>query len=641
MHRLLVLLVFFLSTSVLAAPNLRIDWRVEAGFAPFGYASDPDRMMQDWKIATGNDATWAAKISEASFAKSPFAELIERPSGAPWNASTGQYDRHYVHPTHTTIRARLAGEPGSCAWSVSGRPGTATGACDSYVGIADVPLVGATLSVHALDTGSVATESIKIDHRIVLALGDSYASGEGNPDVPTVWKPGDVNAGTLDWLNTSVIGDAAWWDNACHRSFWSNQTLVALKIASADPHRLVTYLQYSCLGAEILDGLVTRQANPPGIANAGCWGKNCYAKSSQLAAAVRDLCVGRTTAVGVNDDMIDRKFESIVRAKNAGLYRADSYDKYGLHLLKCEGTLSVPDLVLLSIGGNDAGFSSLAGWAIAPSKWRLRTVGRLIKGGLVCPDTNRQERDGCRKPYDIDLSRQLLRRYQLLAFAMNEVMPVAAGKVVQTTYPDPLMKSDGSQCHDEPGLNQHGAWTGAAHVVGMSSAKEWEFNILRDEAKTLSAVTIPQMREAILDGVAATGFVLADTHLVFTDHGWCDAPASDPPLMLPSFSRDPAAWRCGNAEHDVGPSCWRAYQPSRRFIRTMNDALLTQSSGRKDGQSGALHPNLGGHAVIADVLYAAAAQSQDWIALPLPDNTQVIAPGMAERPMESDTARGD
>lgn len=635
--RIAVLLILMMATGIaFPAASGKISWRVEAGFAPFSYASDPDSLMKSWrKISQQPFEHWVSGLSPSE-ARSPFDEMIRSAKRdrrgnvigniGPWSTSTGQYDRTYVHPASTILRATLQGVSGLCQWSLDDSPVNGPLPCHEDARILDVPLRGATLSVVTFDRDERVSVEIEVDHKIILAIGDSYASGEGNPDIPTVWSSGSVEPNSLSWLDERISEDAEWWDNKCHRSFWNNQTLIALKTAAANPHRLVTFLQYSCSGAEVLDGLLTRQHKPPGIGKI-CRGPDCYLASSQLAAAATDLCQGTTTAVSKQDSLA-KHIRSIVKAPNRRLYRAGSYNRGGLNLVRCASGLIRPDLVLLSIGGNDAGFAQFAAWAIVPDEWRFRPliipspidIERLVKGGLVCPQSAKTK--GCKKPFDIDLARQLERRFALLARAISDVFGIAPKKIVQNTYPDPLIQSTGKVCGDPSGSNLDGPWTGAAFVVskrllglgGAFGATEWEFNIRKGElgeASILSNNTIKSMTNFMRSGIRTNGYVLADLSQAFKDHGWCSPVPSDPPQALPSF--DPQAWRCGSNGAFGNPACWKPYAPSKRYIRTINDSLLTQQSSRRDGHTGSLHPNIGGHARMADLIFHTAHGVHAWI----------------------------
>ena len=143
----------------------------------------------------------------------------------------------------------------------------------------------------------------QITDLFIVGMGDSFASGEGNPDVPVRFSPdraADYDA-TLagyparigDWR---AIGDkkfieenARWQDQACHRSLYSHQLRAALQIAVEDPHRAVTYVGVACSGAETVFGLFLRYKghewvpNPPEL--------------SQISALAEAQCAGREAPV--------------------------------------------------------------------------------------------------------------------------------------------------------------------------------------------------------------------------------------------------------------------------------------------------------------------------------------------------------
>ena len=104
----------------------------------------------------------------------------------------------------------------------------------------------------ATTTGSVTIRDI-----LIVSMGDSYASGEGNPD-----RPSEVsnNGGPV------VIGPPTWADKACHRSWKSAPALAAAAIERADWHTSVTFVSVACSGAKITNGLLDVYPDPPGAA---------------------------------------------------------------------------------------------------------------------------------------------------------------------------------------------------------------------------------------------------------------------------------------------------------------------------------------------------------------------------------------
>src|SRR3954451_12827728 len=87
-------------------------------------------------------------------------------------------------------------------------------------------------------SGQVRTGATLKDF-LIVSMGDSLASGEGNPDVR-----GDYDPVGPDQL-------AGWKDQRCHRSALSGPALAARAIEKADPHSSVTFISVACSGAKI------------------------------------------------------------------------------------------------------------------------------------------------------------------------------------------------------------------------------------------------------------------------------------------------------------------------------------------------------------------------------------------------------
>jgi hypothetical protein len=114
--------------------------------------------------------------------------------------------------------------------------------------------------------GSFTVDSIKVPvkDKLIVGLGDSYASGEGNPDIPARFTEG---RGERDFFFNFIIkgipdafkdkkaprqdegSEAAWLDRRCHRSMYSYQFKTALQVALDKPREAVTYVTFSCSGA--------------------------------------------------------------------------------------------------------------------------------------------------------------------------------------------------------------------------------------------------------------------------------------------------------------------------------------------------------------------------------------------------------
>ncbi|MDQ3327319.1 MAG: hypothetical protein M3506_02190, partial [Chloroflexota bacterium] len=90
-------------------------------------------------------------------------------------------------------------------------------------------------------------QTINIKDRLIVSIGDSYGSGEGNPDIPRVWAYESVGG----QLQRVVKSEAQWVDKRCHRSATAGPAQAALDLEYSDPHSSVTFFSLACSGATI------------------------------------------------------------------------------------------------------------------------------------------------------------------------------------------------------------------------------------------------------------------------------------------------------------------------------------------------------------------------------------------------------
>lgn len=115
-------------------------------------------------------------------------------------------------------------------------------------------LYKATLTLHT-DWGTAdgvsapTTRNVGIRDYLIVSMGDSLASGEGNPDVPGSYS---YNL-DFDWPPAHVVTNRAaqWKDRRCHRSAKSGPSLAAKAFEDADPKTSVTFVSVACSGARI------------------------------------------------------------------------------------------------------------------------------------------------------------------------------------------------------------------------------------------------------------------------------------------------------------------------------------------------------------------------------------------------------
>ena len=151
---------------------------------------------------------------------------------------------------------------------------------------------------------------------VVISLGDSYASGEGNPD-------GTTSDGMGRWLlNSDVDSDP------CHRSF-NNSHHIAMETIEVlwkekwgfdDESQSVVYRNFACAGATIDSGLISPQFLQP---------VPCLQTSPEV-------------------------------------YNSFSQVDAAEEWLNSETSVERIDVVLLSIGGNDVGFADIVSNGLKP-----------------------------------------------------------------------------------------------------------------------------------------------------------------------------------------------------------------------------------------------------------------------------------
>lgn len=443
-----------------------------------------------------------------------------------------------------------------------------------------------------------------------------------------------------------------WLDDRCSRSFFSFQTLTALSIASRNKHAFVSYLHYACSGAEIFDGLLSPQF---------IWGSNN--EHMQVNAAIQELCATEPREeIDYTAEIVgDLKLADIPRA-NRVFENAESRHKVRL----CpEDDFRSPDLVHISIGGNDIGFEGIVRYYLVPTEYRA--FGRTLSRALlpeVCPrEGNQQDRNRFTDPKrhcDDKFDELGYNAYELIngSSGRHTGKPVAGldsllktlfrvvdtgfqfkgnePRILYQSYPDPLrvmpereeeyrtanVTSFGDhlfwgETNDMP--YQRSAWNGLkslATVLGYDGSDliaSWQFSLLTSEAPLLHR-QFEEARRAIRETVASYNasaarsvqFVDATTDS-FLGHGWWRGAQRTFPSM---------AHRASGIDR-WAPHDWRpyAYEPDGRAVRTGNDSVLTQSprpddarssSGMdghiKSGYRGTAHPNLLGHALMADTI---------------------------------------
>jgi len=164
-----------------------------------------------------------------------------------WNGSA--YGKDYVNPTAWKVdfdACTLNNTPDTTfLWTVDGvaLPNPTPASCSFSHEFTAQGTYTVTLTRTTSDGMQTTLQApVTVKDLLIVSLGDSFASGQGNPDIP---KEGSTRA--------------KWVDEICARSFTAGPAQAAFRVEEDDPHTSVTFLSYACTGAQVLWGILAEQ----------------------------------------------------------------------------------------------------------------------------------------------------------------------------------------------------------------------------------------------------------------------------------------------------------------------------------------------------------------------------------------------
>ena len=514
---------------------------------------------------------------------------------------------NYLAPDDHRVGAVLANAPAeaTCAWSFDDgeRPQQITLPCEEEVTlrVRSGRTTHAQVDIARSDGASDrAATDIAVHDLLIAGLGDSIGSGDGNPDRAIAltddgfcfrrflagagreyFRPGRAGyhgtkacdganeAARTDWMDHG----ARWLNAACHRSLYGYQMRTALAIAIENAHGAVTFVPLACTGATIENGLLDRQR----ARETACPNVRCPAAVPAQLAQLRD---------------------ALAQARRR----------------RPDRTL---DLVLLTIGANDIGFSELVADVIVKSETERALFRR---SGMISA-----VEDG-----DQVLNARLPVSFARLRAALKGMVGGNLAHVVFVSYGHPALQEGGNRCGGGlAGFDIHPSFA-------VDPAK------LQRVSDFVSGKFLPALRSlatcenGLCQDPASERMTFVDAHqLAFADHGFCARADTDPAFDVAcfsatgeSFQQDPVEGATHPLVCDRSVAEFRPYAPRARWIRTPNDSYFTamtypeglpaalQPSDIHDATwgltsavyGGALHPTAEGHAAMADAALPAARE---------------------------------
>ena len=633
-----------------------IIWRTERRL------NDPDCKDRSSPDNCGATAGPRFQQSRLGWAAQTLAAVCYESAGNP-RRYPGKCDRKYswgsakedtILPDAHTVQIGLSHErlaeagAGDCQWrwqsrAASGKSESRKLACKSKLTIARVPYStdrarsGVAVTVKLPNGTELSDPAVVVDDVFIVALGDSFASGESNPDRPVTFsavretlydpqmqrdelaarKPHAESAysvaaadpainpkvlprrlladeekqlyfktGSREFRDSFEQRSARWFSADCHRSQYGYPFRVGIQLALENRHRAVTLVSLACSGAEAGPGLFLEMASREGA-----------------AATVRP--------------QFDQLSELICRDGPAGLSRSAQYTipmyNHGSSAITMttltqrwcppERRKRTPDVVLLSIGGNDVGFGGLVAYSITESAADLAPVASLVGSELRYPPQVAQA-----------YLAVLDKRMKAVKDALHDGFGVEPARVVENAYEPIQYDENGKLCGGQPllGMDVHPKLKLSQERLAETAA------FFRDFVNRMECIAGSGRGRNCPAGLATgrgTGFTLVTEHQAkFAKRGIC---ARDPKsAMIDGINMAmPRKSPATDEFRPFNPAYALPYGPHWRLVRTPNDAFLTANTHREGISSfdilqpayaalysGAMHPTAEGHSIVADTM---------------------------------------
>jgi lysophospholipase L1-like esterase len=571
--------------------------------------------------------------------------------------SWGTAKEDYLLPEAHTVVMQIAPERlatagiGDCVWTwqpkKAGLPAeTRKQACNLKLVIKRVPFSldraasGVSVKVQLPNGTALADPNVTVEDVFVVALGDSFASGESNPDRPVtfsnsremVYDP--INAadqlayrgieqktqkygvaaadsgtnpkslpkrlmedeakGTVYRLSSREFqqafdrSGAQWLSPDCHRSQYGYPFRVSIGLALENRHRAVTFVSLACSGADIVEGLFAERDAREQFSDPNAQ-KKVVPQFDQLSDLIcKTGAAGRTRTVSYR--------LPVYKWGSTGL----GEQVFTKQWCPPENRKRPIDVVLLSIGGNDVGFGPLVAYAMTESASDLAPIAGLVGQELRFAPAVSQA-----------YLRVLDRRMRAVKEALSDAFGIDPSRVLQNAYEPIQFDETGTACGGQPtlGLDVH-------PKLRYSRERAQEVsNFVRELQGRLECITDGRKAgcPAGLATGAGTGFRLITDHAAeFAKRGAC---ARDPqkPLVDQVNMNVPRLSHATDQWVPYSPAAASPYAHHWRLARNPNDTFLAGNTHREgisvfdDLQpayaalySGAFHPTAEGHAIVAD-----------------------------------------
>jgi len=571
--------------------------------------------------------------------------------------SWGTAKEDYILPDAHTVVMQISPEQlaaagtGDCVWTwqprkAGGTAETKKQACNAKLVIKRVPFSldpaasGVSVKVALPNGTQLADANVRVEDVFVVAMGDSFASGESNPDRPVTFSNAremvydpvnlrdqmafrgiekknsnygvasadsginpkslpkrlmeDEEKGLIFKPTSREFQDAfdrrgaTWLSPDCHRSQYGYPFRVSIGLALENRHRAVTFVSLACSGADIVEGLFSERDAREQISGANAQ-KKVVPQLDQLSDLMcRNGAAGRTRTVSYRLPVYSSGSTSISEQTITKQWCPPEARKRPI------------DVFLLSVGGNDVGFGPLVAYAMTESASDLAPIVGLVGHELrFAPNVSQV------------YLRVLDRRMKAVKEALHDGFGVEPAQVLQNAYEPIQFDETGNVCGAQPtlGLDVH-------PKLKYSRERTQEVSSFVRELESRLVCITNAGGAGCPAGLATgtgTGFHFITDHIAeFAKRGVCardpqKALADQVNMNMPRLSHATDEWA------PYSPAAALPYAHHWRLARNPNDTFLAGNTHREgispfdDLQppyaalySGAFHPTAEGHSIVAD-----------------------------------------
>jgi hypothetical protein len=354
-----------------------------------------------------------------------------------------------IAPSLLTVELNACSASGAFLYRWSLPPGSApselvtTGACSILVRLpAGKQPVTLTTFFSAGTQSAVLSKIINVRDVLVVSIGDSIASGEGNPDAFGICSDPETN--TIITASTPCRQEPVWFpqypnatgtglDNkVCHRSTRSAAALAAIGLNTLDPHTSVTFLHVACSGASINGRSALKSSGDGGLLTSQDRTDTHSGKTATLPPQLRQV------VEAVSDVSVPLRPRPI-------------------------------DALVINVGADDISFADILQECITKGVLNLQPHFPVF-GSLDCGADREQKaiENSLLQP----AMRKLAHSFDLLHECVSgaaahcpngNFLGMDAGHVFIMAYPDPAHNGDGSFCSGFPLTS--GAWRWAEESI--------------------------------------------------------------------------------------------------------------------------------------------------------------------------------